>query len=100
MSLLSFRRSKARVNEKLAQLKSLEARTVDDASLPLLRGKLVDFAKETACSIRRLNVGGVGSRPWQPGQNPLATTPDKKPADANSNFHTGMAARKHFAQRH
>jgi hypothetical protein len=75
-----------RVTEKLAQLKSLEGRTVDDSSLPLLRGKLVDFAKETTCSIRRLNVGGVGSRPWQPGQNPLATTPDKKPADANSNF--------------
>ena len=76
----------ARVTEKLAQLKSLEGRTVDDATLPLLRGKLVDFAKETTCSIRRLNVGGVASRPWQPGQNPLATTPDKKLADANSNF--------------
>ena len=76
----------ARVNEKLAQLKSLEGRTVDDSSLPLLRGKLVDFAKETTCSIRRLNVGGVASRPWQPGQNPLATTPEKKPSDANSNF--------------
>ena len=75
-----------RVNEKLAQLKSLEGRTVDDSSLPLLRGKLVDFAKETTCSIRRLNVGAVGSRPWQPGQNPLAATPDKKLADSNSNF--------------
>jgi hypothetical protein len=75
-----------RVNEKLAQLKSLEGRTVDDSSLPLLRTKLVDFAKETTCSIRRLNVGGVGSKPWHPGQNPLATTAEKKPADANSNF--------------
>jgi len=75
-----------RVNEKLAQLKSLEARTVNDASLPALRGKLVDFAKETTCIIRRLNVGGVGSRPWQPGQNPLSTTPEKKPADPSSNF--------------
>jgi len=76
----------ARVNEKFAQLKSFEARTVDDASLPLLRSKLVDFAKETTCSIRRLNVGSVGSRPWQPGQNPLATTPDKKLANTTSNF--------------
>jgi hypothetical protein len=75
----------ARVNEKLAQLKTLDGRTVNDATLPVLRSKLMDFAKETTCSIRRLNVGGVGSRPWQPGQNPLATTPDKKPADANSN---------------
>jgi hypothetical protein len=75
-----------RVNNKVAELKSLEGRTVDDSSLPLLRGKLMDFAKETACSIRRLNVGGVGSKAWQPGQNPLATTPDKKLPNANSNF--------------
>jgi len=75
-----------RVTNKLAELKSLEGRTVDDSSLPVLRGKLMDFAKETSCSIRRLNVGGVGSRPWQPGQNPLATTPDKKLPNANSNF--------------
>jgi hypothetical protein len=74
-----------RVNEKFAELKSLEGRTVDDSTLALLRGKLVDFAKGT-CSIRRLNVGAVGSRPWQPGQNPLATTPDKKLANTSSNF--------------
>jgi hypothetical protein len=73
-----------RVNEKLAQLKSLEARTTDDASLPHLRGQLVDLAKESACSIRRLNVGGVSSKLWQPGQDPLATGPDRKPSDANS----------------
>ena len=75
-----------RVNEKLAQLKSLEALTTDDASLPKLRGQLVDFAKDTTCSIRRLNVGGVSSRPWQPGQSPIATTVDKKAAEGNSNF--------------
>ncbi len=75
-----------RVNEKLAQLKSTEGRTVDDASLPFLRGKLVDFAKETACSIRRLNIGSVGSKIWQPGHNPLANTSDNKLNNANSNF--------------
>lgn len=75
-----------RVNEKLAQLKSLEGQTVDDASLPNLRGKLVDFAKETACSIRRINVGGVGSKAWQPAQNPLSTAIDKKAGETNSGF--------------
>jgi len=75
-----------RVNEKLAQLKTLEAKTVDDASLPALRGKLMDYAKETSCSIRKLNVGGVGSRPWQPGQSPISAALDKKPADGSSNF--------------
>ena len=48
-----------RVAEKITQLKGFEARTVDDESMPALRGKLVDLAKETGCSIRRLNVGGV-----------------------------------------
>ncbi len=73
-----------RVNEKIAELKLLEARTVDDNSLPKLRGKIVDFAKETACSIRRFNVGVAASRAWQPGQNPFTTTPEKKPIDASS----------------
>jgi hypothetical protein len=74
-----------RVNEKLTEFKSLEARTVDDSTLPRLRSQLIDFAKETTCSIRRINVGGVSSRLWQPGQNPLSTIPDKKTADASSN---------------
>jgi len=74
-----------RVNEKFAQLKSLEARTVDDASVASLQNKLLDFAKGT-CNIRRLNVGAVASRPWLPSQSPIATTFDKKAADANSNF--------------
>jgi hypothetical protein len=74
-----------RVNEKLTEFKSLEARTVDDSALPRLRSQLIDFAKETTCSIRRINVGGVSSRLWQPGQNPLSTVIDKKVAEANSN---------------
>jgi hypothetical protein len=75
-----------RVDEKLAQLKSFDARTVDDASLPNLRGQLMDFAKNTGCSIRRLNVGGVSSRAWQPGQSLFGTGTDKKPNDANPGF--------------
>ncbi len=75
-----------RVNEKLGQLKSFDTRTVDDASLPRLRGKLVDFAKDSACSIRRLNVGGVSSRAWQPGQNPITGASKKKLNDADASF--------------
>jgi hypothetical protein len=74
-----------RVNEKLAQLKSLDARTVDDATLPKLRGDLIDFAKGN-CSIRRFNVGAVSSCPWKPGQSPVATTFDKKPGGPDSGF--------------
>jgi hypothetical protein len=71
-----------RVAEKLTQVKGFEARTVDDESMPALRGKLVDLAKETGCSIRRLNVGATAARAWKPGESPFAQTSDRKPADA------------------
>jgi hypothetical protein len=72
----------ARAAEKTAQLKTFEARTVDEESLPNLRTKLVDLAKETGCSIRKLSVAGVSSRAWHPGESPFTQTNDKKPADA------------------
>jgi hypothetical protein len=71
-----------RVSEKTAQLKAFEARTVNDESLTTLRGKLVDLAKETGCSIRKLSVGGVSSRMWQPGEDPIAPAANQKPNDA------------------
>lgn len=73
-----------RVGEKLTQLKEIEDRTVDDESMPALRGKLVDLAKETGCSIRRLNVGTMSSRAWKPGDSPLTATSDKKAAEPAS----------------
>ena len=78
----------ARVVEKTTQLTEFEARTVDEDSLPALRGKLVDLAKETGCSIRKLTVGGMSSRAWQPGQDPITQTNDRKAVEAaaTSNF--------------
>jgi hypothetical protein len=75
-----------RVAEKLADLQVYEARTVDDESLPTLRGKLVDFAKETQCSIRRLSVGNASSRPWAPGENPISPVEGPKKAESKSMF--------------
>jgi hypothetical protein len=71
----------SRVTEKTAQLRVYEDRTVDDESLPALRGKLVDLAKETGCSIRRISVGGVSSRAWRPDENPIAPS-DRRPTNA------------------
>ena len=71
----------SRVTEKTAQLKVFEDRTADEESLPALRGKLVDLAKETGCSIRKLTVGGVSSRAWRPGESPFVPG-EKKPTDA------------------
>ena len=62
----------ARAAEKSAQLAALESRTVDDESLPALRTKLVELARETGCSLRRMNVGVPSSRPWHAGDNPIA----------------------------
>ncbi len=81
-----LKRFEKRVAEKLAELQVYEARTVDDASLPTLRGKLVDFAKETQCSIRRLSVGNASSRPWTPGEDPISPVEGPKKADAKSMF--------------
>jgi hypothetical protein len=75
-----------RVAEKLAQLETFQGRTVDEDSLPALRGKLVDLAKEAGCSIRRLSVGAVASRPWVPGESPIAKASDTKRNDTKSPF--------------
>jgi len=75
-----------RVTEKIAQLATLEARTVNDESLPALRTKLVDLAKETGCSIRRLSVGATSSRPWTPGESPITPSDDPKSVDSGSGF--------------
>ena len=76
----------SRAAEKLAQVKLFEARTVDEASLPVLRGKLVDLAKEAGCSIRRLSVGSPSSRAWLPGQDPISAAVDAKQKESNSAF--------------
>jgi hypothetical protein len=75
----------ARVKEKLAELAVEEARTVNDETMPALREKLVDLAKETDCSVRRITVGAVSSRPWSPGDNPIGP-PDTRKAETSATF--------------
>jgi hypothetical protein len=75
-----------RVAAELSQLKVFEARTTDDNSLPVLRGKLVDLAKETECNIRRLSVGAASSRPWNPGDDPISPAGNTKPGEPASAF--------------
>ncbi|MCC7085326.1 MAG: hypothetical protein IT427_10000 [Pirellulales bacterium] len=74
----------ARVADKFGQLKGLEDRTVNDDTMPALRGVLVDIAKETECNIRRLNVGTTASRSWKPGENPFAPATETKTAEPTS----------------
>ena len=83
-----FESFETQVKEKLAQLEQQEARTVDDESMPAMREKLVDLAKETGCSVRRITVGGVGTRLWNPGENPTVPA-QTKPIDPHSPFKLG-----------
>jgi hypothetical protein len=74
-----------RVAEKVAELKVLEDRSVTEETMAAVRGKLVDLAKETRCSIRRINVGAVATRPWKPGENPIRP-PEVKQGEAATPF--------------
>jgi hypothetical protein len=67
-----------RVAEKQGQLAALEARTLSDDSLAQMRGKLLDLAKETNCSIRKLSVGATSSRTWRTDDDPTTTKADPK----------------------
>jgi hypothetical protein len=71
-----------RVQEKLEQLAAMNGRTVDDESLPALRGRLLEMAKETGCTLRRLNVGAVSSRPWLADDDPTVVRADAKTLEA------------------
>jgi len=75
-----------RVTEKLAALEVLEAQTVDDSTMPKLRGKLVDLAKESGCSIRKLTVGSAVTRQWRPGENPINPATNAKKPEEESRF--------------
>ncbi len=76
----------ARVAQKVQELKVLEARAVDDESLPELRTKLVELAKESGCNIRRTAVGAMSSRPWVPGENPINPSTNAKSGEEPSGF--------------
>jgi hypothetical protein len=79
----------SRYSERQGQLAALEARAVDDGSLPALRGKLLEMAKEARCSIRRLSVGATVARPWLVDDDPLAVKWDAQNKEARKT--TGFA---------
>jgi hypothetical protein len=81
----------ARTTQKTAQLAALEARTVDETRLPELRTKLVELARESGCSLRRMNVGAMASRPWKSGDNPIATNAGAATAASGEAATTGFS---------
>jgi hypothetical protein len=63
-------RYESRVGERVAELEALESRAVGEQQLPALRDRLVELARQTGCSLRRLNVGEPMQRPWNPDEMP------------------------------
>jgi hypothetical protein len=78
----------ARALEKSTQLEEFEARTASEETLPELRTKLVELARESGCGLRRLNVGEKSSRTWNPGDDPVTqvTPATTDPTAASSGF--------------
>jgi hypothetical protein len=74
-------KSEAKLAAKMAEVKAYEARSIDEQSLAALRMKLVELARDTGCSVRRLNVGAVSMRPWHGANEPMAIN-DVKPVKA------------------
>lgn len=62
------------VAEVRSQLTALEVRTVDEASLPQFRSRLVDLVRESGCQIRRIEVSHPTKRAWKNPDNPLTET--------------------------
>lgn len=82
----SLEQFEQRVAERRRDLEQREAYAVSEESLPALRSTLVDLAKETGCSIRRLTVGAAASRPWSAGDDPIAARPATKRGEADTPF--------------
>jgi hypothetical protein len=78
--------SEARLAAKTAELKTYEARVVDEQSLPALRTRLVELARDTGCSLRRLNVGNASMRPWHEADDPTTSDTKAKSAEHTTGF--------------
>jgi hypothetical protein len=80
-------KTEARLAANTAELKTYEARTVDEQTLPAMRTKLVELARDTGCSLRRINVGNPSMRPWHEGDDPTTTNDTKtKPTEQTTGF--------------
>jgi len=71
-----------RVAERVTELERFEQGTIDEQSWRSLHERLLVLAKETGCSIRRLNVGEAMSRPWSPGEDPIGLPAATRRTDA------------------
>ena len=78
--------SEAHLAAKTAELKTYEARVVDEQSLPALRTRLVELARDTGCSLRRLNVGSASTRPWHEADDPTTSDTKAKSAEHTTGF--------------
>lgn len=76
----------SRVAAEVDELAQFDAKTVSEETTPELRKRLQSLARETGCTIRKLQVGTVVKRPWFDGDDPLVASPDNKLRDAKTPF--------------
>ena len=62
---------KARLNERVNQLKQLEQGTINDKQARQLRNDLVEWTRAAGCQVRRIEVDPAQRRPWLEDDHPL-----------------------------
>lgn len=67
-----------RVAQKRLDVESLEQRTVPADSVSVYRNKLIEFARDSGCQVRRISFGASRERPWLETDHPLESKTEKK----------------------
>lgn len=68
-----------RVQEKVSELQKIERQTVSEEKVGEYRNKLIGYARDSGCQVRRINIGQARTRKWTVGDNPREATPEARP---------------------
>lgn len=63
-----------RVVQKHTEVNRLQERTVPEEAVSVYRTKLVEFARDSGCQVRRISFGTSRSRSWYEQDGPLAAS--------------------------
>lgn len=67
-----------RVGAKLEELNALDQQTVNQEAVSNYRNKLLEFARESGCRVRRISFGSARSRPWHEEDDVMSTSVPKQ----------------------
>lgn len=66
-----------RVEEKRQELEEADQRTVSEEAVSAYRNKLISFARESGCQVRRISFATARTRPWFKDDNVMAPATSK-----------------------